>query len=115
VKRFATLIFYVVGLVAVAYLVLYAYVMLTGRDFQPGAPIRIFRKPDAPSYSGVGLIVTSGFCERRRCFFPSPLVERVVSNAVRNRVRGEIPHASTDPSPALADARAPSPTRGEGK
>lgn len=50
-KRFATLVFYVVGAVAIAYLALYAYVMLTGRDFQPGAPIRIFRKPDAPSYS----------------------------------------------------------------
>jgi hypothetical protein len=50
-KRLATLIFYAVGLIAVAYLVLYAYVMLTGRDLQPGAPIRIFRKPDAPNYS----------------------------------------------------------------
>jgi hypothetical protein len=73
-KRLATLIFYAVGAVAIAYLALYAYVMLTGRDFRPGAPIRIFRKPDAPSYSAVGLVVTSGFCERRRCFFSSPLV-----------------------------------------
>ena len=51
-KRLATLVFYIIGAVAIAYLALYAYVMLTGRDFQPGVPIRIFRKPDAPSYSG---------------------------------------------------------------
>jgi hypothetical protein len=40
----------VVGLV-VACLALYACVVFTGRDFQPGDPIHIFRKPDAPSYS----------------------------------------------------------------
>ena len=51
-KRLATLIFYAVGAVAVAYLALYAYAMLSGRNFHPGEPIRIFRKPDAPSYSG---------------------------------------------------------------
>ena len=50
-KRLATWVFYAVGAVAIAYLALYAYVVFTGRDFQPGDPIRIFRKPDAPSYS----------------------------------------------------------------
>jgi hypothetical protein len=77
-KRLATLVFYIVGAVAIAYLALYAYVMLTGRDFQPGAPIRIFRKPDAPSYSAVGLVATSGFCEKGvDVSFPLPLWERV--------------------------------------
>jgi hypothetical protein len=52
-KRLGTLIFYAVGLIAIAYLLVYAYVMLAGRDLQPGAPIRIFRKPDAPSYSRI--------------------------------------------------------------
>jgi hypothetical protein len=52
-KRLATWAFYAIGAIAIAYLALYAYVMLTGRDARPGAPIRIFRKPDAPSYSSV--------------------------------------------------------------
>jgi hypothetical protein len=51
-KRIATLIFYAIGAVAIAYLALYAYAMLSGRNFYPGEPIRIFRNPDAPSYSG---------------------------------------------------------------
>jgi hypothetical protein len=55
-KRVATLVFYAVGAVAIAYLAFYAYVMLTGRDPKPGSPIRIFRKPDAPSYSGIPTI-----------------------------------------------------------
>src|SRR6266404_3174774 len=36
---------------AIAYLALYAYAAFTGRDLQPGDPIHIFRKPDAPDYS----------------------------------------------------------------
>ena len=48
VLRFA---FYGVGALAIGYLALYAYAMFTGRDLQPGDPIHIFRKPDAPSYS----------------------------------------------------------------
>jgi hypothetical protein len=52
-KRLATLIFYVVGAVAIAYLALYAYATLRGRTLTPGDPIRIFRKPDAPSYSEI--------------------------------------------------------------
>jgi hypothetical protein len=51
VKRLATWAFYAAGLLAIAYLALYAYVVFTGRDFTPGDPIHIFRKPDAPSYS----------------------------------------------------------------
>jgi hypothetical protein len=50
-KRLATWIFYGVGALAIAYLALYAYAVFTGRDLQPGDPIHIFRKPDAPSYS----------------------------------------------------------------
>jgi hypothetical protein len=79
-KRLATLIFYVVGLVAVAYLVLYAYVMLTGRDFQPGAPIRIFRKPDAPRYSGERQLFAFEISGRHGRLFALPLWERVVRN-----------------------------------
>jgi hypothetical protein len=50
-KRFATWVLYAVGALAVAYLALYAYVAFTGRPFEPGDPIHIFRKPDAPNYS----------------------------------------------------------------
>jgi hypothetical protein len=47
-KRAATWLFYAVGALAVAYLALYAYVAFTGRSFEPGDPIHIFRKPGAP-------------------------------------------------------------------
>ncbi len=50
-KSLATWAFYAVGAIAIAYLALFAYVTWTGRDFTPGDPIHIFRKPDAPSYS----------------------------------------------------------------
>jgi len=50
-KRIATWIFYGIGALAIAYLALYAYATFTGRELQPGDPIHIFRKPDAPSYS----------------------------------------------------------------
>lgn len=50
-KRIATWAFYGVGALAIGYLALYAYAVFTGRDLQPGDPIHIFRKPDAPSYS----------------------------------------------------------------
>jgi hypothetical protein len=50
-KSAATWVLYVVGALAIAYLALYAYVAFTGRPFQPGDPIHIFRKPDAPNYS----------------------------------------------------------------
>jgi hypothetical protein len=50
-KRLGMWIFYGVGALAIGYLALYAYAVFTGRDLQPGDPIRIFRKQDAPSYS----------------------------------------------------------------
>ena len=50
-KRIAIWIFYGVGALAIGYLALYAYAAFTERDLQPGDPIHIFRKPDAPNYS----------------------------------------------------------------
>ena len=50
-KRLGVWILYAVGAVAIGYLALYVYVTFTGRQPQPGDPIHIFRKPDAPSYS----------------------------------------------------------------
>ena len=50
-RRIATWIFYAIGFVAIGYLALSAYMAFTGRHFEPGDPIHIFRKPDAPSYS----------------------------------------------------------------
>ena len=50
-KRVAVWAFYGIGAIAIGYLALYAYAVFTGRDLQPGDPIHIFRKPDAPSYS----------------------------------------------------------------
>ncbi|HYZ41446.1 MAG TPA: hypothetical protein VE687_12595, partial [Stellaceae bacterium] len=50
-KRIGAFAFYAVGALAVLYLALYAYAAFTGRQFQPGDPIHIFRRPDAPSYS----------------------------------------------------------------
>ena len=50
-KRLAVLVFYAVGALACAYLLLYVYAWLTAPDLTPGEPIRIFRKPDAPNYS----------------------------------------------------------------
>jgi hypothetical protein len=50
-KRIGVWIFYGVGALAVAYLALYAYAAFKGRDLQPGDPIHIFRKPNAPDYS----------------------------------------------------------------
>ena len=43
-KRVATWAFYAIGAVAVGYLLLFAYVTFTGRPFEPGDPIHIFRK-----------------------------------------------------------------------
>ena len=50
-KRAGTWIFYAVSALSIAYLALYAYTMYRGREFSPGDPIHIFRKPDAPNYS----------------------------------------------------------------
>jgi hypothetical protein len=50
-KRIAVWIFYGIGALAIAYLALYFYTAITGRELVPGDPIHIFRKPDAPNYS----------------------------------------------------------------
>jgi hypothetical protein len=50
-KRLAEWAFYAVGALAILYLALYAYAAFTGRQFQPGDPIHIFRRPEAPDYS----------------------------------------------------------------
>jgi hypothetical protein len=50
-KRIAVWVFYGIGALAIVYLALYAYAAFTGRGLQPGDPIHIFRKPDAPDYS----------------------------------------------------------------
>jgi hypothetical protein len=50
-KRIAVWAFCGIGALAILYLALYAYAAFTGHDLQPGDPIHIFRKPDAPSYS----------------------------------------------------------------
>jgi hypothetical protein len=50
-RRLAVWTLYAVGAVAIGYLALYAYAAFTGRELQPGDPIHIFRKPDAPNYS----------------------------------------------------------------
>jgi hypothetical protein len=50
-KRVAFWVFYAVGALAIGYLALFAYAMFTGRELQPGEPIHIFRRPDAPEYS----------------------------------------------------------------
>ncbi len=50
-KRIAIWLLYGVGALSILYLALYAYSALTGRALDPGDPIHIFRKPDAPNYS----------------------------------------------------------------
>jgi hypothetical protein len=50
-KRIAALAFYAVGALAILYIALYAYAAFTGHALQPGDPIHIFRRPDAPDYS----------------------------------------------------------------
>lgn len=50
-KRIAAWIFYGIGALAILYLALSAYAAFTGRGLQPGDPIHIFRRPDAPDYS----------------------------------------------------------------
>jgi hypothetical protein len=50
-KRIAIWVFYGIGALAIGYLALYAYAAFTGSRLEPGDPIRIFRKPDAPNYS----------------------------------------------------------------
>ena len=54
-KQIPSLALYVAGALAIAYLALYAYAAFTGHPLQPGDPIHIFRKPDAPDYSAAAI------------------------------------------------------------
>jgi hypothetical protein len=49
-QKIGTWIFYLVGAIAIGYLLLYVYAWLTAPELTPGEPIRIFRKQDAPDY-----------------------------------------------------------------
>ena len=83
-KRVVTWAFYAIGAIAIAYLALYAYVLLTGRNLQPGQPIRIFRKPDAPSYSAVQRSLCRDFSIAPN-FFPSALPRGVRERTASGR------------------------------
>jgi hypothetical protein len=75
-RRAATWLFYVIGAVAIGYLALYAYATLMGREFVPGDPIHIYRRPDAPNYSGRDRVIAGRqFAPNRDCpaaFTPLP-------------------------------------------
>jgi len=47
-KRLGVWAFYAIGFLAILYLALYAYALLTGRTLVPGDPIHIFRSPGGP-------------------------------------------------------------------
>jgi hypothetical protein len=65
-KRIGIWIFYAVGALAIGYLALYAYAAFTTRALQPGDPIHIFRKPDAPNYSQNTDVIASQRVARMR-------------------------------------------------
>jgi bacteriorhodopsin len=50
-KRLAVWAFYAVSVLAILYLALNVYAAFRAPHLTPGEPIRIFRNPDAPSYS----------------------------------------------------------------
>ena len=50
-RRIAAWAFYAVSALAILYLALHIYVAFTRPRLVPGEPIRIYRNPDAPSYS----------------------------------------------------------------
>ena len=64
-KRIVVWVFYGIGTLAMLYLALYAYAAFTGRDLQPGDPIHIFRKPDAPNYSAARRTLSPDGATRR--------------------------------------------------
>jgi hypothetical protein len=87
-KRLAVWVFYGVGALATAYLVLFAYAAFKGRDLQPGDPIHIFRKPDAPDYSFHSLTVLASLraIGSRECA-PDDSLREAIQNAVVMRSR----------------------------
>jgi len=50
-KRVVLWACYGIAVLAIGYLALYAYATFSGHRLQPGEPIRIFLRPDAPNYS----------------------------------------------------------------
>ena len=52
-KRIAVWAAYAIGALSIAYIALYIYAVATAPRLTPGEPIRIFRSPDAPSYSAL--------------------------------------------------------------
>jgi hypothetical protein len=57
---------YAVGALAVIYIALYLYAMFARPEIEPGDPIRIFRKPDAPNYSALMPTLQQAGIRRRR-------------------------------------------------
>ena len=51
IKRVGVWLIWIVGALSIGYLALYAYAMVTNKGLEPGDPIKIFKKQDAPSYS----------------------------------------------------------------
>src|SRR3954454_14889090 len=84
-KRFAIWAFYGIGALAVAYLVLYTYAAFKGRDLQPGDPIHIFRKPNAPDYSARTSLRANG---SRECAPDDGLCEAIQSDDTRTGLLG---------------------------
>jgi len=70
-KRVAVWSFYAIGAIAILYLALYAYVAFTGGGLQPGDPIHIFRRPDAPNYSLRQMTTSADDARRRRALWPA--------------------------------------------
>jgi hypothetical protein len=50
-KKAGLWLIYILGTLSLGYLALYAYQRMTQPKLEPGEPIKIFRKHDAPSYS----------------------------------------------------------------
>src|SRR6202048_5412915 len=78
-KRAAEWALYVIGALAISYLALYLYAAFTQPNFQPGDPIHIFRKPDAPNYSAYSPTIDNAQLGRRG--------DSTVFTGARGRVR----------------------------
>lgn len=50
-KKAGLWLIYILGALSLGYLALYAYQRIKQPALEPGEPIKIFRKQDAPSYS----------------------------------------------------------------
>ena len=100
-KRIAVWAFYGVGALAIGYLALYGYAVFTGRDLQPGDPIHIFRKPDAPSYSARDLEILASLRGAKATKQSRPDGVSGLLRFARNDGDGD----AFSPSPQNADSR----------